>query len=189
MLLSGRRRHRGTGGARDGRPGATAIDILLNPDADAGLGGGGRCPGCRKVYPGGFALDASHLPHITLVQSYVRTADLTKVYAAVDKVLKRNNPAALTMTATGYYFIPNGETGLGGIVVKPTPELLSLQAALLAAIKPYVSTNASAAAFHTTPAEPDINQPTTKHFRRIDYVIPLSTRQGAGATYKVDSRS
>ena len=40
-----------------------------------------------KVYPKGFALDETHHPHVTLLQRYVRTADLDKVYDAVGKVL------------------------------------------------------------------------------------------------------
>jgi hypothetical protein len=37
----------------------------------------------RKVFPTGYALDATHRPHITMLQRFVRTADLDKVYAAV----------------------------------------------------------------------------------------------------------
>lgn len=39
-----------------------------------------------RVFPEGFALDATHRPHITLIQRFVRTADLDKVYAAAGKV-------------------------------------------------------------------------------------------------------
>ena len=41
----------------------------------------------RKVFPKGFALDAAHTPHITMLQCFVRTADLDKVYAAQEEVL------------------------------------------------------------------------------------------------------
>lgn len=41
----------------------------------------------RKVFPKSFALDATHHPHVSLVQRFVRTADLDKVYAAVGSVL------------------------------------------------------------------------------------------------------
>ena len=53
-------------------------------DANAGL---------RQVFPKGFALDATYHPHISMLQRYVPTADLEKVYAAVDNVLAaRNSP-------------------------------------------------------------------------------------------------
>jgi hypothetical protein len=32
-----------------------------------------------KVFPKGFAIDASHHPHITILQRYVLTADLDKI--------------------------------------------------------------------------------------------------------------
>ena len=48
-----------------------------------------------KVFPKGFALDATHHPHITILQRYVRTADLDKVYAAVGKVLANEKAGRL----------------------------------------------------------------------------------------------
>ena len=44
-------------------------------------------PPALKVSPKGFALDATHHAHVTLLQQFVRTADLDKVYAAANKVL------------------------------------------------------------------------------------------------------
>jgi hypothetical protein len=40
-----------------------------------------------KQFPKGFALDATHHPHISMLQRYVRTSDLDRVYAAAGKVL------------------------------------------------------------------------------------------------------
>jgi hypothetical protein len=78
----------------------------------------------RGVFPNGFALDATHHPHVTLVQRFVRTADLEKVYAAVGKVFLSGNVTGLKLEAYKYYYIPDGPLGLSGIVAKPTPELL-----------------------------------------------------------------
>ena len=64
----------------------TAIDILLEPDATMLQHSEANNARLRKVFPKGFALDASHRPHITMVQCFVRTADLEKLYAAVGKV-------------------------------------------------------------------------------------------------------
>ena len=44
-------------------------------------------PGCLGAYPNGFALDATHHPHITMLQQFVRTADLCKVYTAANRIL------------------------------------------------------------------------------------------------------
>src|SRR5271163_6787 len=77
----------------------TAIDILLQPD-DAMLQRAAAVNELlRKDFPKGFALDASHRPHVTLVQRYVHTADLDKVYAAVGKVLAAGNITDLKLEA------------------------------------------------------------------------------------------
>src|SRR6266581_4369469 len=65
----------------------TAIDILLEPDATMVQHAEAVNARLREVFPKGFALDASHHPHISMFQCFVRTSDLDQVYAAADKVL------------------------------------------------------------------------------------------------------
>ena len=110
-----------------------------------------------KVYPKGFALDATHRPHITMIQRFVRTADLDKVYAAAGKVLARADVTAMKLEAFKYYYIPSKDIGLSGIVVKPTPELLKLQADLIDAVTPFTVETGTSAAFVTTPDDPVID--------------------------------
>ena len=62
-----------------------------------------------KDFPKGFALDASHRPHITMLQRYVRTADLDKVYAAAGKVLASGKVTGMKLKAFKYYYIPSGK--------------------------------------------------------------------------------
>jgi hypothetical protein len=61
----------------------TAIDIAL----DATMIQHAEAANARllKVFPKGFALDATHHPHISMLQRYARTADLDKVYSAAGK--------------------------------------------------------------------------------------------------------
>ena len=49
------------------------------------------------VFPQGFALDATHRPHITLLQCFVRTADLGKIHAAAGKVFAGTDVLGLRM--------------------------------------------------------------------------------------------
>jgi hypothetical protein len=51
----------------------TAIDILLKPDAVMVQHASATNARLRKAFPKGFALDASHRPHVTLVQRFVLT--------------------------------------------------------------------------------------------------------------------
>jgi hypothetical protein len=135
----------------------TAIDILLEPDATM-LQHAEAVNACLlKVYPKGFALDATRRPHITMVQRFVRTADLGKVYAAVGKVFATANVTGMKLEAFKYYYIPSKDIGLSGIVAKLTPELLKLQAEVIAAVAPFTVETGTSAAFVTTPDDPAID--------------------------------
>ena len=135
----------------------TAIDILLEPDATMLQHAEAVNARLLKVYPKGFALDATHRPHITMIQRFVRTADLDKVYAAAGQVLARADVTAMKLEAFKYYYIPSKDIGLSGIVAKPTPELLKLQADLIAAVTPFTVETGTSAAFVTTPDDPVID--------------------------------
>lgn len=133
----------------------TAIDVLLKPDATMLRHSAADNASLLRVYPKGFALDANHRPHITMLQSFVRTADLDKVYAAVGKVLARANVNAMRLEATQRYYLPAGELGVAGIVARPTAELLKLQADIIAAVAPFTEATGPIGAFtakHENPA-------------------------------------
>jgi phosphoserine phosphatase len=100
----------------------TAIDILLEPDATMLRHAEANNARLLAVFPKGFALDATHRPHVTLIQRFVRTADLDKIYAAAGQVLTHANVTAMKLQAFKYYYIPSKDTGVAGIVAKPTPE-------------------------------------------------------------------
>ena len=134
-----------------------AIDILLTPDAAMLQRAEANNARLLKVFPRGFALDAAHRPHITMIQRFVRTADLDSVYAAAGKVLANANVNSMKLEAFKYYYIPSGNTGLAGIVAKPTPELLKLQQDLIAAVAPFTVATGPSAAFVTTPDDPVID--------------------------------
>jgi hypothetical protein len=91
-----------------------------------------------KVFPKGFPLDEAHTPHITMLQCFVRTADLDKVYAAQEKVLAAANVNAMKLEAFKFYYAPGGRLGVAGICAKPTPDILKLQADIIAAAKPFM---------------------------------------------------
>ncbi len=143
--------------------GVTAVDILLDPDATMMKHSEAVNAYLRSVYPKGFALDATHRPHITLLQRFVRTADLDQVYATANKVLAGVKASDLQLKAFKYYYIPVGKLGLSGIVAEPTPELLKLQQDLAEAVAPFTVPTGTAGAFVTTPKEPDIQAATINY--------------------------
>jgi 2'-5' RNA ligase len=150
----------------------TAIDIALEPNDTMLQRAKADNARLRGDFPKGFSLDETHSAHVTLLQMYVRTADLDKLYAAVDKVLASEKVSGWKLKAFKYYYIPNGPTGLAGIVAQPTNDLLRLQKKMIKAVRPLMVKTGTAAAFFTTLEEPDVNKPT------IDYVaafVPQAT--------------
>jgi PAP2 superfamily len=135
----------------------TAIDVLLQPDDTMLQHSEANNARLLKAFPKGFALDATHSPHITMLQLFVRTADLDKVYAAVGQVLVSANVKAMKLEAFKYYYIPSKDIGLAGIVARPTQELLKLQADLIATVAPYIVETGDSTAFATTPDDPIID--------------------------------
>ena len=133
----------------------TAIDILLEPDATMLQHSADNNARLLKVFPKGFALDATHTPHITMIQRFVRTADLDKVYAAAGQVLAAANVKAMKLEAFKYYYAPGGAVGVAGICAKPTPEIFKLQADIIAAVKQFTVETGPIGAFtapHDDPA-------------------------------------
>src|SRR6266542_4072972 len=136
----------------------TAIDIALEPDATMIQHAQADNARLLKAFPKGFALDATHNPHVTLLQQFVRTADLDKVYAAANKVLATEKPTSWKLKAYKYYYIPSPPIGLAGIVVEPTPDLLRLQQKIINAVTPFTVKTGTPAAFMSTENGRDIQK-------------------------------
>jgi len=126
----------------------TAIDILLEPDATMLAHCQADNARLLGAYPKGFALDTAHTPHITLLQCFVRTVDLDKVYAAEEKVLAAAHVPAMKLDSFKRYYLPaGGGLGVAGICARRTPEIDKLQADIIAAAKPFMQATGPIGAF------------------------------------------
>ncbi|HME33574.1 MAG TPA: hypothetical protein VKG65_12530, partial [Terriglobales bacterium] len=117
----------GATAARAQESAVTAIDIALEPDDIMIQHAQAANARLLQDFPKGFALDATHHPHISMLQQFVRTADLDKVYAAAGRVFEEEKPLSWKLKAFKYYYIPSPPIGLAGIVVETTPDLVRLQ--------------------------------------------------------------
>jgi hypothetical protein len=140
----------------------TALDIVLEPDATMIQNATAANAGLLKNFPNGFALGDEHAPHMSVIGGYFYTSGLDETFAAAAKVLASEKIMTWKLTAFKYYYMPLKEIGLGGISVQPTADLIRLQQELFEAIGKFMApaSSGSAAAFATTPANPEINQPT-----------------------------
>ena len=150
----------------------TAIDIALEPDATMLQHAMALNARLRQSFPKGYALDASHRPHVTLLQRYVRTADLPKVYAAVQRIMSAKTPATWKFQAFKIDNAVWSGLALTVILAKPPAQVLAAQQQLIDAVAPYTVPTGTAAAFDTTPTEPDINASTIAYVAEF---VPNST--------------
>jgi hypothetical protein len=141
----------------------TAINILLEPDATMLQRAQGANACLLQNYPKGFSLGGQYAPHISVLQRYVRTADLDEVYKAADKVLANEKPTSWKLKAFKYIYIPDGPIGLAGVAAEPTADVLRLQKELIDAVAPFTVPTGTAAAFVTTPQNPDIVEPLIQY--------------------------
>jgi 2'-5' RNA ligase superfamily len=134
----------------------TAIDIALEPDATMIEHATADNARLLKSFPKGFTLDATHHPHVSILQQFVRTDDLDKIYAAAQAVFDKEKPKAWALKAFKYYYIPSPPIGLAGIVVEPTEDLHRLQDAVIKAVEPYTVKTGTPAAFFSDEGGRDI---------------------------------
>jgi phosphoglycolate phosphatase-like HAD superfamily hydrolase len=149
-----------------------AIDVLLQPDQTMVAKANEINARLRSNYPEGYSLDATHAPHVTMLQRFIRAKDFDAVTAAITKVLATERPGDLQLKATGLlYQIWNG-AALTAIVVERTPELTRLQQKVADAVAPFAASGGTEAAFIDTPKGADI-------VPYVETFVPKST----GANY------
>ena len=128
-----------------------AINVLLEPDQTMHDVAGTANRRLRASDPSGFALDADHAAHLTVLQAFVARQDLPRIFAAVDSLVARVRPTEAELTATGLYYLPWQGRALAGIRVSPAPWLLDFQQQLIGALAPFLVADGTAAAFVPLP--------------------------------------
>lgn len=151
------------GSANAAQDSVLAINIALEPDATMTQHAEAANAQLLRAYPQGFALDATHKPHITLLQRYVRADNLNNIYATVDTILAGGKVTSWKLKATQYYVTPWKNMFLGGIAVEPNDNLIKLQQKLIDAIAPFTEKTGTASAFVITSEEPAIDITTINY--------------------------
>lgn len=146
---------------------AIAINVALLPDQAMVR----RAKQVNQVmlgdYPTGFALDERHVPHITLLQAFVRRGDLDTLGLKLQHI-----EIGGELAAEGFGFHDGGELGAGGFVISRPPWLLQAHLDALAVVAPLALRDGDSSAFVTS-ADECIGTQT------IDYVRSyLQSRSG-----------
>jgi hypothetical protein len=149
-----------------------AIDILLLPDSTMVDRAKAANAQLRENFPQCYTLGPAQVPHITLVQRYVRTKDLKTIEKAVANVLANDDPRSLKLTADGYAYAPWAGVFITGISVARTPELDRLHERIVDAVEPFAVAKGGLAAFSTSKELPKVEEAI------VDYVttfVPKSS--------------
>jgi 2'-5' RNA ligase len=104
-----------------------AIDVAILPPADVSA----RASALSAALPEhgeGFRLDAGHLPHVTLVQSFVREEELELAFEHVDEALRGRDGLRITVTGG----VKGGSSV--SMAIERTPELDQLHEAVMHAL-------------------------------------------------------
>jgi len=145
-----------------------AIDVLLEPDRTMVEKSDVVNARLRGNYPAGYALDATHAPHITLLQRFVRARDLDAVTAALTRVFATERPTELQLKAKGHEYGIWAGVAVTIYLVELTPELKRLHQKVIDAVAPFSVSNGNAAAFVGT----EINAETINW---VEHFIPESS--------------
>jgi 2'-5' RNA ligase len=141
-----------------------AINVLLDPDAATVEKAQAVNARLRENFPGGFALDANHAPHITLLQQFVRTADLHEVSIVLAEKLRAEQSMNWECQAISYYALADKDLRLVGIVVEPTEDMRRLQQRIIDTVTPFAVEKGTGDAFAPRLDGQPIGQAT------VDYV-------------------
>jgi hypothetical protein len=124
-----------------------AIDVLLEPDRTMTDRSKSLNARLRENYQAGYALDATHMPHVTLLQRFVRAKDFDAVTAAITQVLVAEQPTAMKLTTKSLDCVRFEGLAVAILVVERTPELVRLHNKITDVVAPFSVSGGTPAAF------------------------------------------
>jgi 2'-5' RNA ligase superfamily protein len=133
-----------------------AIDVLLEPDQTMTARAIALNTRLRGNYAAGYSLDATHAPHVTLLQRFVRAQDFHAVTAAIATVLATERPTDLQLKANGLDYTMWSGVAVTIVTVERTPGLMRLQQHVTDAVGRFSVNGGTAAAFIDTPPDAEI---------------------------------
>ena len=142
-----------------------AVNVLLRPDQESSERAARINGALRQSDPRGFAFDASHLPHISILQGYVQAKNLAAIYVAVERVSAKVPLAGRQLTVLGLEHKPWGREEITNIKIAKAPELETFQTDLVSALSPYLVKTGDGSAFLTSKENPDVDGETIEYVR------------------------
>jgi 2'-5' RNA ligase len=127
---------------RGASPGLVALAVVLLPPASVRESAERLNASLSASTSTALRLDADHLPHLTLIQQFIRNTDVDEAMRRIDTAVAGTAPLALRVSGSAR---PGRSVWM---VVDRTPELLALHGQLMAALAGLERDGGDAAAFH-----------------------------------------
>jgi hypothetical protein len=153
-----------------------AIDVVLLPDAAMNEKAVSANARLRANYPKGYTLGKEQVPHITLVQAYVREKDLPWLESTVSLLADATHPQTRELTATGYTYAIWSGVAITTISIERSQWLKQFEENVAKAGSHVAVATGEAAAFSTTRELPKIDNEI------IDYVKNFAAKS-SGTKY------
>ena len=138
-----------------------AIDVLLIPSKEVYAQAIQLNSLMHQKNPETIKLDVGHIPHITILQCFIKEEDLPKVNHALEGLFEtiKNN----TLTATSFSYDKKEEKSFAIISIEKSPPLLELHKRTIEIVKPYIVENGSEKSFVQNPDGSQIGESTLNY--------------------------
>lgn len=138
-----------------------AIDVLLIPSEAMYSQALQLNSEINQNNPETIKLDENHVPHITLLQGFIKEKDLQKV---TDKLKGLYETIAQdSLKAESFYYDNEKDESFAMVRIERSKQLLELHEKIVALVKPYILKNASEAAFVQNPDNSAISESTQQY--------------------------
>lgn len=126
-----------------------AIDVLLTPSDEMNNQALDLSAAIKKNNPSTLQLDENHIPHITLLQCYVKESDLSEIEKSLeglyDEVELKN------LYASGLVYNKDAKESFSTIQIEPSEELRKIHEETIKRVKPFILKDGPESAFVPNP--------------------------------------
>lgn len=135
-----------------------AIDVLLTPSEEMRAQAIELNALMKENNPETITLDENHIPHITLLQCFIKEDDLPKVRRALHGLYKNFKDEMLKAESLFYY--KEKEESFAMITVEKNRQLLKLHEKTIELVKPFIVYNGNEESFVPNPDQSPIGEST-----------------------------
>lgn len=138
-----------------------AIDVLLIPSQEMYSQALALNSVINQNNPETIKLDENHVPHITLLQCFIKESDLQKVKSALEDIYK--TIAKDSLKAKSLFYDEDKEESFAMVRIEKSAPLLEIHKKVIELVKPFIVKNGSEACFVQNPDGSSVSESTVEY--------------------------